>query len=75
MPAYAPTIGSPPVPTVVEPTAPGIEQALEMSTLPNPMADRPTVGSGGIKMNYMNLVQKVWHFHAVEWGGRCTCFP
>lgn len=75
LPAYAPTIGSPPVPTVVEPTAPGIEQALEMSALPNPMADRATVGSGGIKMNYMNLVQKVWHFHAVEWGGRCTCFP
>lgn len=21
--------------------------------------------------NYMDLVQNVWHFHAVEWGGRC----
>lgn len=22
-------------------------------------------------MSYMSLVAKVWHWHAVEWGGRC----
>ena len=27
-----------------------------------------------MRMNYMDLVQNVWHFHAVEWGGRCW-FP
>lgn len=76
LPASAPTIGSPPIPTVVEPAAAYTERPLEMDTLNNRPTNRTTGGGGGgggsVKMNYMNLVQKVWHFHAVEWGGRCA---
>jgi len=42
-----------------------IGDAIEMVEMEN--ATNPTAS----KMNYMNLVQNVWHFHAVEWGGRC----
>lgn len=24
-----------------------------------------------LNTSYMSLVAKVWHWHAVEWGGRC----
>jgi hypothetical protein len=41
-----------------------VEDVVEMVAMQN--ATTP-----GTKMNYMNLVQNVWHFHAVEWGGRC----
>jgi hypothetical protein len=51
-----PPVSSEPVP---------VDRALEMVGMSN--ARNP-----GGKMNYMNLVRNVWHFHAVEWGGRCT---
>lgn len=42
-----------------------VGDGLEMVDLEN------AVSPAAPKMNYMNLVQNVWHFHAVEWGGRC----
>jgi hypothetical protein len=41
-----------------------VGDVLEMAAMEN-------ATNTGAKMNYMNLVQNVWHFHAVEWGGRC----
>jgi hypothetical protein len=48
-----------------------VEQTAEALEMAARVAVGPGLGGGGGKMNYMNLVQKVWHFHAVEWGGRC----
>jgi hypothetical protein len=30
-----------------------------------------TMGHKRKRMNYMDLVQSVWHWHSVEWGGKC----
>ncbi|KAF8252630.1 hypothetical protein K440DRAFT_631497 [Wilcoxina mikolae CBS 423.85] len=54
----------PPMPATNEPMRVG--QTLEMVGMSNAM-------NPGNKMNYMNLVRNVWHFHAVEWGGRFIC--
>ncbi|KAA8913534.1 hypothetical protein FN846DRAFT_897178 [Sphaerosporella brunnea] len=43
-----------------------VSDGLEMVAMENAVNPRA-------QMNYMNLVQKVWHFHAVEWGGRFIC--
>ncbi|CCX12232.1 Similar to hypothetical protein [Tuber melanosporum Mel28]; acc. no. XP_002839811 [Pyronema omphalodes CBS 100304] len=50
-----------------------VEQTAEALEMAARVAVGPGLGGGGGKMNYMNLVQKVWHFHAVEWGGRFIC--
>lgn len=36
-----------------------------------PLAPLADAQKSSEKMNYMNLVRNVWHWHAVEYGGRC----
>lgn len=47
------------------------QDILELAEFENVAASQ--TGATSPRMNYMNLVQNVWHFHAVEWGGRFTC--
>lgn len=32
------------------------------------------VPPGRARQGYMDLVSSVWHWHAVEWGGRCKLY-
>lgn len=49
----------------------GSTTGVEMQQMHSRTAGRRGMGASAEVGNYMDLAQKLWHWHAVEWGNEC----